>query len=176
MFLRKKQKSRKMNKSRISKINPTIFILTLIFILFVGSFIYEIKLGDDSTKRHPNLGNLLKKNSYEKETGHRINLEIKNGCGQKNIAFMYKNFLREEGFDVMDTKNAKSFDHDFSKVLLHRGDIQMAHNLSNLMGINDSLIKINHNDNLMLDLTLIIGKDFNQLSSYDNASIHYPTY
>tara|TARA_B100000959_G_C14880479_1_gene582318 strand:- start:602 stop:1135 length:534 start_codon:yes stop_codon:yes gene_type:complete len=177
MFFNKKRryKNKKTTNYRIPKINPSLIILTLILILFVGSFIFEINQSE-KIRYKPNLEKLLKKNSYEKKTGHKISLEIQNGCGQDNIAFMYKNFLREEGFDVMDTKNAPSFDYELSQIISHTDNMEIANYLSKLMGINDSLIAIKNDDNLIIDLTLIIGEDFDKLNSYDNASLHYPIY
>ena len=177
MFLKKKHRYKKKKSKGYSlpRINPILIILSMIILLFIGSFIFEIN-EDNTRKYQPNLGKLLKKNSYENKTGHRITLSIQNGCGENNIAFMYKNFLREEGFDVMDTKNAQNFNYESSKVILHTDNIEIANYISALMGINDSLINIKYDDNLVVDATLIIGKDFDKLSSYDNASLYYPMY
>jgi len=177
MFLKKKRRYRKKkNKGyAMPKINPVLVILSSIVLLFVGSFIFEIN--KESTKKYqPNLAKLLKKNSHEKQTGHRITLSVQNGCGENNIAFMYKNFLREEGFDVMDTKNAPNFNYESSRIISHTDNIEISNYISKLMGINDSLINIKYDDNLVVDITLIIGKDFDKLSSYDNASLYYPMY
>ena len=177
MFLKKKRRYKRKKSKGYStpRINPVLVILSLIIFLFIGSFIFEIN--KKSTKKYqPNLAKLLKKNSYEKKTGHRITLSIQNGCGENNIAFMYKNFLREEGFDVMDTKNAPNFNHESSKIISHTDNMKIANYISKLMGINDSLINIKYDDNLVVDITLIIGKDFDKLSSYDNASLYYPMY
>ena len=176
IFKRKKRRKRQKKKNyKIPKINPVLVILSLIIILFVGSFILEINK-DKNEGYKPNLSKLLKKNSYEKKTGHRITLEIQNGCGQNNIGFMYKNFLREEGFDVMDTKNASSFNYESSQIISHTDNMEIANYLSKLMGIKDSLITIRYDDSFIFDLTLIIGKDFDRLNSYDNASLYYPMY
>ena len=40
----------------------------------------------------------------------------------------------------MAAKNASSFDYEHSTVQLHRGDSTMAVYLSNLMGVDDSLV------------------------------------
>ena len=89
---------------------------------------------------------------------------------------MYKDFLRSEGFDVMDARNASAFNHEFSKIILHRGDSEMANYLANVMEINDSLITRDIDESLMIDLSLIIGMDFKKLHSYDNAVKHYPKF
>ena len=85
---------------------------------FMSSFIYEIGYNDKHDMQNMNLKEILEssRNLYEKKTGHRIKLEILNGCGQINSAVMYQDFLRDEGFDVMDARNASSFNYEFSKI------------------------------------------------------------
>jgi len=52
----------------------------------------------------------------------------------------------------------------------------MAHYLSNLMGIHDSLIIRNDDETLMIDISLLVGKDFQNLNSYDEVVRHYSRY
>ena len=174
-----KKRRRKVKKESIfGFLNLPIILLTIISMFFISSFIYEVGYNDKHDTRDINLKEILEasKNAYEKKTGHRIKLEVLNGCGQINVAVMYQDFLRDGGFDVMDAKNASSFNYKFSKILIHRGDIEMAYFLSNIMGIVDSLIIKDIDESLMIDISLIIGKDFKSLNSYDNAAIHYPIF
>ena len=186
MLFRKtaKKRGRKTKKKDVSSfLNFPIIVLTIISIFFISSFVYEI-VYNRSDAKNINLKELLEKqsNAYEKKTGHRITLEVLNGCGQGKIAAMYQKFLRNEGFDVMDAKNALTpsgtydYEHEYSKIQIHRGDIEMAYFLSKLMGINDSLIIKKSDETLMIDVSLIIGKDFQDLSSYDQVARHYSRY
>ena len=180
MLFRKtaKKRGRKTKKKDVSSsFNFPIIVLTIISIFFISSFVYEI-VYNRSDAKNINLKELLEKqsNAYEKKTGHRITLEVLNGCGQGKIAVMYQKFLRNEGFDVMDAKNADNYDYEYSKIQIHRGDIEMAYFLSKLMGIHDSLIIKKSDEMLMIDVSLIIGKDFQDLSSYDEVARHYSRY
>ena len=141
MLFRKttKKRGRKTKKKEFfSFFNFPIILLTIISIFFICSFIYEIGYNNRNGVKNINLKELLQKqsNAYEKKTDHRIALEVLNGCGQGKIAAMYQKFLRNEGFDVMDAKNALtsagSYDHnhEYSKIQIHRGDIEMAYCLS----------------------------------------------
>jgi len=181
MFFKKKKKRQSgvklKQKYKIKEFfNVPISLLTLIACLFIGSFIIQIMSENNSKSSIVDLDKLLTKNLYEKETGHRIQIEILNGCGQRYIARMYQNFLRHEGYDVMGAKNASSFDYEHSTVQLHRGDSTMAVYLSDLMGLHDSLVIEKLDESLMFDLTLIIGSDFKELESYDQAMRYYPEY
>ena len=181
MFLKKKRKSgvRQKQKYKIKDfikefLTLPVLLLTLIACLFIGSFVVQIIAEDTSNSSIIDLDKLLRKNSYEKETGHRIQIEILNGCGQRYIAKMYQDFLRYEGYDVMDARNANSTDYKHSMIQMHRGDPKMGSHLSNLIGINDSLILKKPDESLMFDLTLIIGNDLEKLVSYNSAILYHP--
>ena len=181
MFFKKKKKRRSgvrpKQKYRVRDFfSLPVSLLTLITCLFIGSFIIQMMSKNNSKSSIVDLDKLLTKNLYEKETGHRIQVEILNGCGQRYIASMYQDFLREEGYDVMAAKNASSFDYKYSTVQLHRGDSTMALHLSDLMGVHDSLVIEKLDESLMLDLTLIVGSDFKELGSYSQAMRYYPQY
>ena len=181
MFFKKKKKRQSgvkpKQKYKIKDFfNVPITLLTLIACLFIGSFIIQMMSENNLKSSIVDLDKLLTKNLYEEETGHRIQIEILNGCGQRYIASMYQNFLRHEGYDVMAAINASSFDHEYSMVQLHRGNSTMAVYLSDLMGVHDSLVIEKLDESLMFDLTLIIGSDFKELGSYDQAMRYYPEY
>ena len=181
MFFKKKKKRQSgvkpKQKYKIKDFfNLPILLLTLIACLFIGSFIIQMMSENNSKSSIVDLDKLLTRNLYEEKTGHRIQIEILNGCGQRYIASMYQNFLRHEGYDVIAAKNASSFDHEHSMVQLHRGDSTMAVYLSDLMGVHDSLVIEKLDESLMFDLTLIIGSDFKELGSYDQAMRYYPEY
>ena len=89
---------------------------------------------------------------------------------------MYKRFLREEGYDVLDAKNAQSFDYLHTKIIYHSDNIEMAQYISKLLGVNDSLLINSPNPDLIFDLSILIGRDFNELSSFDEVSLYYPIY
>ena len=52
----------------------------------------------------------------------------------------------------------------------------MAEYLSEILGVNDSLLFDQADFNLKFDLTVVIGYDFNELSSYNKVSLYYPEY
>ena len=87
------------------------------------------------------------KTPYENKTGHKIQVEIWNGCGIPNLAMMYRDFLRHEGLDVMDSKNADHYNYLITTIIHHRGDINRAMVLADILKVrspgspNDSAIK-----------------------------------
>ena len=149
--------------------NMTIGILALLIFGFLSSGINRIFFNSGIDVEYPDLSTLLTKTYYEKKTGHKIQVEIWNGCGIPNLAVMYTDFLRNEGLDILEYKNADHFDYSTTTILHHRGNIDRADVLAEILMIDKSSIIENVNENLFYDLTLIIGKDYIDLSSYRNA-------
>ena len=84
----------------------------------------------------------------------------------------YTNFLRSEGIDVLESKNADNFNHQKTIILHHRGEIDRAFVLADIMKVDKSLIKEDKNEQLFFDLTLILGEDYSLLPSYRDALMH----
>jgi hypothetical protein len=178
MFFSKKKK-RKSGVKKKQRFNLKDFFtipvtsLTLISLMLISSFIFQLSVKEKQKTSIIDFEKLLRKNSYEKKTGHRIQIEILNGCGQRYIAKMYQDFLRYEGYDVMDAKNAGS-KYEHTTVYLHRGDPEMALHLSSVVGVNDSLIIKRIDESLMFDVSIVIGNDFTELDSYNSAIPYHP--
>ena len=178
MFFKKKKK-RKSGVKKKQRFNlkefftVPIIILSILTFIFFSSFIYQLNNKDESRTSIVDLEKLLRKNSYEQKTGHRIQIEVLNGCGERFVAKMYQDFLRYEGFDVMDARNSNS-KYKNTTIYFHRGDTKMATYLSSVIGINDSLILKDIDESLMFDLTLVLGDDFSDLISYNSAISYHP--
>jgi hypothetical protein len=147
----------------------TLGILSLLVFGFLSSSMKRIFFNSDIDTNYPDLSTLLTKTEYEKSTGYKIQLEIWNGCGISNLALMYTDFLRSEGLDVMDSKNADHFNYSKTTIFHHRGDISRALVLSEILKLDPINIIEDKDENLFYDLTLIIGKDYRDLLSYRNA-------
>ena len=178
MFLKKKKK-RKLGVKKKQRFNlkefftVPIIILSILTFIFFSSFIYQLNKKDEIRTSIVDLEKLLRKNSYEQKTGHRIQIEVLNGCGERFVAKMYQDFLRYEGFDVMDARNSNS-KYKNTTIYIHRGDNKMATYLSSVIGINDSLIFKDIDESLMFDLTLVLGDDYSDLVSYNSAISYHP--
>ena len=177
MSPRKRPIRRKSNNNlKTISLNVTLGILAVLVFGFLTSGINRIFFNSGIDADYPDLSTLLTKTTYEKKTGHKIQVEIWNGCGISNLAVMYKDFLRNEGLDVLDSKNAEHFNYSKTTILHHRGDINRALVLVDILKIDKSSIVDDKNENLFYDLTLIIGKDYIDLPSYRNAVLFQPLF
>ena len=102
----------------------------------------------------------------------RAEIEVLNGCGETGIANLFTKFLRSEGYDVIEIKNADNFKYKETIILFHNKEIQeKAKVLSEILNINQDNIKFNKNS--VWDLSLIIGSDYKNLSSFEKIKEFY---
>ena len=178
MSPRKRKFKRKNQSNKLSKLvfSLGMGILSIIIVGFVVSSVDRLFFNTGLDTEFPDLSKLITKTAYEKKTDHKIVVEILNGCGIPKLARMYTEYLRSEGIDVMDSKNAANFDQIETKILHHRGDINRALVLADILKIDKINIIDDKNENLFYDLTLIIGKNYPDLLSYRDAVLFQPPY
>tara|TARA_Y100000590_G_C15736577_1_gene1018716 strand:+ start:3038 stop:3574 length:537 start_codon:yes stop_codon:yes gene_type:complete len=171
MVSNKRHIKKRLLRTRFKKIisNAIILFLSLIVIFFTFSMINRLLFNNGVDARIPNLNTLIAQSNYEKQTGHKIQVEIWNGCGIPKLASIYTEYLRSEGIDVLDSKNADNFNYTETKILHHRGEIERALELADIMAIDEKKIIKDYNEDLFFDLTLILGNDYNNLPSYHDA-------
>jgi len=168
---RKRKSNTKLDIKNIL-INIAVGGLLLLTVGFFVSLIDNLFFDDGNSHHRPDLASLITKTKYEEKTGHKITVEIHNGCGIVKLANLYTDFLRSEGFDVIDSRNANNFDYTKTQILHHQGDRARALSLGKTMSIDESLIIEEKSPYLIHDLTLILGSDYQQLNSYQNAVVH----
>ena len=152
--------------------NLLLLSLTLIIIGFIYSSIERIIINKNIEINTIDLSHKIKQSKYESETGYKIQIEIWNGCGIPKLAQIYSNFLRSEGIDVLDTKNAENFNYTETKILQHRGGKKIAISVADIMNIEHNNIEKSLNESLFYDLTLILGSNYIMLPSYKKALMH----
>ena len=104
-----------------------------------------------------------------------IQIEVLNGCGEKGVADLYANFLRKNNYDVIDYKNADNFNYNSSKIIVHNNNLAVE-NVADLFNIESKNVDYLFNENIFYDMTLIVGKDYKQLESFDKVSKYYNPY
>ena len=78
-----------------------------------------------------------------------------------------------EGFDVIESKNADNFDYLNTNIIVHnKNKIDVAKKLAKKLKIKN----IEINENGIWDLSIIIGKDYKKLDSFEIIKKHYPPF
>ncbi len=96
----------------------------------------------------------------------KVQVEVLNGCGVSGVADKMTNFLRKHDFDVVQIGNYISYDVEKSIVIDRTGNMINAYKVADSLGINRRNVIQQMNNNYLLDVSLIIGKDFNTLKPY----------
>ncbi len=136
-----------------SDIFPNILIIVLIILLIFTGY----KLFSD-------ISNIISAQEDRKEqvlAKDLIQVEVLNGCGKSGVADQFTQLLRKNNFDVVSTGNYKSFNVNSSIIIDRTGNIRNAKSLAEVLNIDPQNVIQQKNKNYFLDLTLIIGKDYN---------------
>ena len=142
-----------------------LYYLLSITIIIIVIFFVKKNLSKPQNNNKQNI-------SLNKDFVTKAEIEILNGCGKSGIANLYSNYIRKNNFDVIEIKNADNFDYENTLILIHNSFKENeAIELAKLLKINKNNIKFN-NDNIW-DLSIIIGKDYNELKSFEEIQKHY---
>lgn len=92
-----------------------------------------------------------------------IQLEVLNGCGTPGLATRYTEELREYGFDVVETGNFDHFNVSQSFIISRNGVTENAKRVAQAIGIPLEQIIREESPDFYLDVTLVLGEDFESL-------------
>lgn len=95
-----------------------------------------------------------------------IQVEVLNGCGRSGVADRFTNFLRDHKFDVVYMGNYMSFDMDKTLVIDRTGNNANAQKAADALGVESRNIIQQVNEDYLLDVSIIIGKDYYRLNPY----------
>ncbi len=135
-------------------LNIIIILLGLVIAFMVYSFISKIK------ENQTNKETLARKNQASKI----VQVEVLNGCGKSGVAEKFTSYLRDRNFDVVQMGNYMSFDIDKTMVIDRSGNKANAEKVAEAIGVNKKNVIQQLNKEYFLDVSIIIGKDFNQLN------------
>jgi len=145
-----------MIKKLIKIIIGTIAIITLLFLINKNSY---------------KNNSILKNSIFENEINNKLQIEIQNGCGERGVADLYTNFLRNSNYDVINYKNAQNFDFVNTKILVHKENLDIA-DLINILAIDPLQVEYIFDNKIFFDATLIIGEDFKNLKSFNDVLLY----
>lgn len=149
------EKINKQNRKSITNnlvLNSSIIVLIIINILLITTFLKNVSF-------HSNADESAIADSLKP----RIQVEVLNGCGVSGKAEMLTIFLRSKGIDVVNLGNYRSFEIEKSIIISRNNKIRSAERIASALGLNESSIITQTNPDYMLDITLILGKDYNEL-------------
>lgn len=97
--------------------------------------------------------------------GSIIQLEVLNGCGEPGIANNFTNLLRKNGFDVVEVGNFERFDVENTFVISRSSAFSNAKRVADALGVSEENIIREESEDFYLDVTVVLGKDYQQLNT-----------
>jgi len=102
--------------------------------------------------------------------GDIIQVEVRNGCGVSGLAEGMRQFLRQEGFDVVEVGNHSSFNQAKTLVVDRVGNLEAARRVAASLGLSEERVKQELRQDYFLDASIIIGQDYATLVPFADAS------
>lgn len=97
---------------------------------------------------------------------NKIQVEVRNGCGKPGVAGTVTRYLREQGFDVVESGNHNVFNVSQTMVVDRSGDLEAARLVAGTLGIQAEAVQQELNPELYLDTSVIIGLDYEGLKPF----------
>jgi hypothetical protein len=88
----------------------------------------------------------------------RVRVQVLNATRTHGLARVATDVLRDRGFDVVETGNGRGFSADSSLVLDRVGNLETARQAADALGITH--VETRRDDNLLLDVTVVLGSDW----------------
>ncbi len=95
-----------------------------------------------------------------------LQIDILNGCGASGVGAKFTDYLRQNGFDVVETRNYKSFHVPQTLIIDRIGDLPAARSVAIALGVKENNVIQQINPDYFVDVSVVIGKDFAQLNPY----------
>ncbi len=137
----------------------------IIFLILVAYFGFS--LINNSLKSDRNVNEITDTGkSITNQPNLTIQLDVQNGTNENGAATKFTEYLRKNGIDVVEMGNYKSKDVERTLIIDRSGDNAKARKVASVLGVNAKNIIQQLNNSLFLDVTVVIGKDFNELKPY----------
>jgi len=98
--------------------------------------------------------------------GDIIQVEVRNGCGVAGLAESMTQFLRHEGFDVVEVGNYTSFNQAKTLVVDRVGDLEAAKKVAAAIGLSEDRVVQEIRQDYFLDASVVIGQDYETLAPF----------
>ncbi|MCE1189739.1 MAG: LytR C-terminal domain-containing protein [Ignavibacteria bacterium] len=131
------------------------FVNIVLVLLLAFSGIYYFSLKGKQKPAEPE--------KYVNKT-FNIQVEVLNACGIKGATETVTNYLRSNHIDVVQAKNYMSFDLEQTLLIDRTGNTEKAENIARMLNIPSNRVISQISKDYLLDVTILIGKDFSQLT------------
>jgi hypothetical protein len=143
----------------------------LIVLFFCANMVLIIFAVRQCSKSHTVTDAVQETEHKEEEVLEPIQIEVLNGCGVTGVAARFTDYLRANDIDVVRTDNYETFNVLKTVVVDRRGRIKSGIRVAKILGLGEERVLQEVNEAYLVDVTLILGKDYRQLDSWNNLEI-----
>lgn len=145
------------------------YVINISIILLLGLcvyFVFSLIKKPEVTPTPPETVNQIPETTT-RQFSERIQIDVRNASGVSGLAGKFTDFLRENGFDVVEMGNFETSEEELTIILDRKGNNTGAmKKIASALGVNERNIIQQVNKELFLDATVVIGKDFNELKPF----------
>ena len=92
---------------------------------------------------------------------YKGDVEVLNSCGMQGAAAKMRSYLRENGFDIVSSRNDRLQNYDETVLVLRNPEWEGARALAKALKTNNVLVV--HSSRAEVDASVYIGKDFEHI-------------
>lgn len=152
------------NKFKNYSLNILIVLLALLTIYLFYNFLKRATT-DQPAEKTPTADTTLH-NLTKQPSNKTLQIDVQNGSGVQGIASKVMEYLRENGFDVVEMGNFAVSDIKTSMVIDRAGNMRNAKRVAQNLGISEKYVIQQVNKNYFLDATVVVGKDYMELNPF----------
>ena len=152
--------------SRKKVTNTILNISILILFIVCGYLIFNIVNKTISGSKRQPVEITDTSGIVTKQPNLTMQVDVKNGTGEDGVAKLFTDYLRDKGFDVVEIGNYGTEDQEKTLILDRKGNASNCKRIAQSLGISDKNVIPQINEKLLLDATVVIGKDYKELNPY----------
>lgn len=129
-------------------------------------FVFSLYSKPDPTTTPPETINEIPETTT-RQFSERIQIDVRNASGVSGLAANFTDYLRANGFDVVEMGNFETSEEELTLILDRKGNnLNTMKKIASALGVHERNIIEQVNKELFLDATVVIGKDFKELKPF----------
>ncbi|KXK04149.1 MAG: hypothetical protein UZ04_CHB001001187 [Chlorobi bacterium OLB4] len=159
-----------MSKIKSTTINYIVNISIILLLVLCVYLIYSLFNKSPEVQPPPETISQIPDSNNQNQSGRKLQIDVRNASGVNGVASKFTDYLRQNGFDVVEIGNFETSDEDVTIILDRKGNNKKTlGKISSALGISEKNIVEEIDKSLYLDATVVIGKDFNELKPFTES-------
>ncbi len=154
------------HKLKNYSLNISIIILAALTTYLAYNFVTRMWASPTGNKQKDILSDTSSVHITRQPSRQTLQIDVQNGSGVQGIANKFTDYLRTNGFDVVETGNFSTSDIKTTMVIDRTGNIKNAKKVANALGVSEKYVIQQISKDYLLDATVVIGADYMEQKPY----------